>query len=73
MAPIALPTATVQPKTPAVRPPAITARRAFALPESVAAFPDGEKFVTLMQKAGFKNTKCRPLAFGICSIYTGVK
>jgi len=43
------------------------------LPESVAAFPDGEKFVALMQKAGFKNTKCRPLAFGICSIYTGVK
>jgi demethylmenaquinone methyltransferase/2-methoxy-6-polyprenyl-1,4-benzoquinol methylase len=43
------------------------------LPESVAAFPDGERFITLMQKAGFKNTKCRPLAFGICSIYTGVK
>jgi len=43
------------------------------LPESVAAFPDGEKFIELMHKAGFKNTKCRPLAFGICSIYTGVK
>jgi demethylmenaquinone methyltransferase/2-methoxy-6-polyprenyl-1,4-benzoquinol methylase len=43
------------------------------LPESVAAFPDGEAFITLMQKVGFKNTKCRPLAFGICSIYTGVK
>jgi len=43
------------------------------LPESVAAFPDGEKFIVLMHKAGFKNTKCRPLAFGICSIYTGVK
>ena len=43
------------------------------LPESVAAFPDGEKFVSLMQKAGFKNTKHRPLTFGICSIYTGVK
>ena len=43
------------------------------LPESVAAFPDGERFVELMQKAGFRNTKCRPLAFGICSIYTGVK
>jgi len=43
------------------------------LPESVAAFPDGERFIVLMQKAGFKNTKCRPLAFGICSIYTGVK
>jgi len=43
------------------------------LPESVAAFPDGGRFVELMQKAGFRNTKCRPLAFGICSIYTGVK
>jgi demethylmenaquinone methyltransferase/2-methoxy-6-polyprenyl-1,4-benzoquinol methylase len=43
------------------------------LPESVAAFPDGEKFIGLMQKAGFTNTKHRPLTFGICSIYTGVK
>jgi len=43
------------------------------LPESVAAFPDGSAFTGLMDKAGFKNTKCRPLAFGICSIYTGVK
>lgn len=43
------------------------------LPESVASFPDGEKFDTLMQKVGFKNTKFRPLTFGICSIYTGVK
>lgn len=43
------------------------------LPESVAAFPDGETFTRLMDKAGFKNTKNRPLAFGICSIYTGVK
>jgi demethylmenaquinone methyltransferase/2-methoxy-6-polyprenyl-1,4-benzoquinol methylase len=43
------------------------------LPESVAAFPDGADFITLMDKVGFKNTKQRPLAFGICSIYTGVK
>ncbi len=43
------------------------------LPESVAAFPDGKTFTALMDKVGFKNTKCRPLAFGICSIYTGVK
>lgn len=43
------------------------------LPESVAAFPDGKAFTAIMQKAGFSNTKCRPLAFGICSIYTGVK
>lgn len=43
------------------------------LPESVAAFPDGENFIAVMHKAGFKYTKSRPLAFGICSIYTGVK
>jgi len=43
------------------------------LPESVAAFPDGQAFTGLMDKVGFKNTKCRPLAFGICSIYTGIK
>ncbi|PJJ84460.1 bifunctional demethylmenaquinone methyltransferase/2-methoxy-6-polyprenyl-1,4-benzoquinol methylase UbiE [Mucilaginibacter auburnensis] len=43
------------------------------LPESVAAFPDGEAFINVMKAAGFKNTKIRPLAFGICSIYTGVK
>lgn len=43
------------------------------LPESVAAFPDGKNFTAVMDKVGFKNTKSRPLAFGICSIYTGVK
>lgn len=43
------------------------------LPESVAAFPDGKNFINLMDKVGYKNTKARPLAFGICSIYTGVK
>jgi demethylmenaquinone methyltransferase/2-methoxy-6-polyprenyl-1,4-benzoquinol methylase len=43
------------------------------LPESVAAFPDGRDFVAVMDRVGFKNTKCRPLAFGICSIYTGIK
>jgi demethylmenaquinone methyltransferase/2-methoxy-6-polyprenyl-1,4-benzoquinol methylase len=43
------------------------------LPESVAAFPDGANFTALMDKVGFKNTKHKPLAFGICSIYTGNK
>jgi demethylmenaquinone methyltransferase/2-methoxy-6-polyprenyl-1,4-benzoquinol methylase len=43
------------------------------LPESVNAFPDGKKFTDLMDKVGYKNTKARPLAFGICSIYTGIK
>ena len=43
------------------------------LPESVAAFPDGKDFTALMEKIGYKNAKSRSLAFGICSIYTGVK
>lgn len=43
------------------------------LPESVAAFPDGADFLSLMQKVGFKQTKDRRLTFGISAIYTGVK
>lgn len=43
------------------------------LPASVEAFPDGDNFLLIMKDAGFKDTKCTPLAFGICSIYTGVK
>jgi len=43
------------------------------LPESVQAFPDGENFLEIYKKAGFKNTKCIPLTFGICTIYTGQK
>ncbi|AGA78081.1 bifunctional demethylmenaquinone methyltransferase/2-methoxy-6-polyprenyl-1,4-benzoquinol methylase UbiE [Echinicola vietnamensis] len=43
------------------------------LPESVQAFPDGDKFLAVLEKVGFKNTKCRPLTFGISSIYIGEK
>lgn len=43
------------------------------LPESVAAFPDGDSFIQLMNKVGFKSTKHISLTFGICSIYTGLK
>ncbi|RZL69758.1 MAG: bifunctional demethylmenaquinone methyltransferase/2-methoxy-6-polyprenyl-1,4-benzoquinol methylase UbiE [Pedobacter sp.] len=43
------------------------------LPESVAAFPDGETFTSLMEKVGYKNTKHRSLTFGISAIYTGLK
>lgn len=49
-------------------------KRAYTyLPESVAAFPDREDFVKLMNKVGFQNTNFESLTFGICSIYTGVK
>lgn len=43
------------------------------LPESVNAFPDGEDFLKVLKKSGFKNTQCKPLTFGVSSIYTGVK
>lgn len=48
--------------------------RAYAyLYESVQAFPDGENFLKVLQKVGFKNTKCTTLSLGICSIYTAYK
>jgi demethylmenaquinone methyltransferase / 2-methoxy-6-polyprenyl-1,4-benzoquinol methylase len=43
------------------------------LPESVEAFPDGDKFVAILQETGFKNTTCKPLTFGVSSIYTAQK
>ncbi len=43
------------------------------LPESVQAFPDGQDFLDVLKKVGFKNTKCKPLTFGISSIYIGEK
>jgi demethylmenaquinone methyltransferase/2-methoxy-6-polyprenyl-1,4-benzoquinol methylase len=43
------------------------------LPESVEAFPDGEKFLHILNIVGFKHAKCRTLTFGISSIYTGTK
>lgn len=43
------------------------------LPESVAAFPDGPDFLDKLQQAGFLQVQWKPLGFGICSIYTGVK
>lgn len=43
------------------------------LPESVEAFPDGDDFLTILKKVGFKSTECKPLTFGISSIYIGQK
>ncbi|ELR70396.1 Ubiquinone/menaquinone biosynthesis methyltransferase UbiE [Fulvivirga imtechensis AK7] len=43
------------------------------LPESVQAFPDGKNFLKVLEKVGFKNTRCKPLTFGISSIYIGEK
>jgi demethylmenaquinone methyltransferase/2-methoxy-6-polyprenyl-1,4-benzoquinol methylase len=43
------------------------------LPESVEAFPDGDDFIKILNSTGFKNTACKPLTFGISSIYTAQK
>ena len=41
--------------------------------ESVQKFPDGQKFVDVLEKTGFKSNQCVALSLGICSIYTGKK
>lgn len=43
------------------------------LPESVEAFPDGQKFLDILTRLGYKNTSCKPLTFGISSLYIGSK
>ncbi|SMG53211.1 demethylmenaquinone methyltransferase / 2-methoxy-6-polyprenyl-1,4-benzoquinol methylase [Marivirga sericea] len=43
------------------------------LPESVKSFPDGKEFTSKLDILGFKDTVCKPLTFGISSIYTGIK
>ena len=43
------------------------------LPESVMQFPDNEKFITLMEKAGFYSVRQKKLTGGVASIYTGLK
>ncbi len=43
------------------------------LPESVQAFPDGKDFLQILSVVGYKNTSCKPLTFGISSLYTGIK
>lgn len=49
-------------------------RRAYEyLPASVAAFPTQERFLKMMQEAGFRNCRARSQSFGIARIYTGEK
>lgn len=43
------------------------------LPESVQEFPYGNRFVGILQDVGYKQTRCKPLTFGISSIYTAIK
>ena len=43
------------------------------LPESVQQFPYGNDFLSILKKVGFKEAKCKPLTFGISSIYLAKK
>ncbi|MBL7933821.1 MAG: bifunctional demethylmenaquinone methyltransferase/2-methoxy-6-polyprenyl-1,4-benzoquinol methylase UbiE [Bacteroidia bacterium] len=43
------------------------------LTESVKAFPDNEKFTTLMSEIGYVNSNFTALSMGIAAIYTGEK
>jgi demethylmenaquinone methyltransferase/2-methoxy-6-polyprenyl-1,4-benzoquinol methylase len=43
------------------------------LAESILAFPDGERFTSILDQCGFAGSTCRALSFGICSVYTAVK
>ncbi len=43
------------------------------LPESVNEFPFGNDFLIILEKTGYKNTKCKPLTLGISSIYVAEK
>lgn len=49
-------------------------KRAYTyLPESVAAFPEGKDFTSIMEKIGYRDVKAIPVSGGIATIYTGVK
>lgn len=43
------------------------------LDESIKKFPEGKNFTVILDNLGYTNTYCKPLSFGICSIYCGVK
>lgn len=49
-------------------------KRAYAyLPESVAAFPEGDDFLAILKKLGYTQVKGIPVSGGIATIYTGIK
>ncbi len=43
------------------------------LNDSVKHFPEGNNFTAILDSTGFKETSCKRLSFGICSIYCGTK
>ncbi|MDD4143709.1 MAG: bifunctional demethylmenaquinone methyltransferase/2-methoxy-6-polyprenyl-1,4-benzoquinol methylase UbiE [Prolixibacteraceae bacterium] len=43
------------------------------LPESVAEFPEGERFMDALRRTGYFNCRCYPQTFGIASVYLSQK
>jgi len=43
------------------------------LHDSVEAFPSGDEFLSILKQAGFRETKSKPLTFGIVTVYSGRK
>ena len=43
------------------------------LPESVEAFPEGQAFIDIMDKVGYKNLRSKQVSGGIATIYVGEK
>lgn len=43
------------------------------LPESVEAFPEGQDFISILEKVGYKNLKATLVSAGIATIYSGMK
>ncbi|MFT3949466.1 MAG: bifunctional demethylmenaquinone methyltransferase/2-methoxy-6-polyprenyl-1,4-benzoquinol methylase UbiE [Agriterribacter sp.] len=43
------------------------------LNRSMQKFPEGKDFVSILNNVGFRNTSCKKLSLGICSIYCGIK
>ncbi len=43
------------------------------LPESVDAFPYGDKFISKLENIGYTDNKSYPVTFGVATIYQGLK
>jgi demethylmenaquinone methyltransferase/2-methoxy-6-polyprenyl-1,4-benzoquinol methylase len=43
------------------------------LNQTVETYPYGKVFTDIMERVGFKSSACKPLSFGIASLYTGEK
>lgn len=43
------------------------------LDESIQKFPEGNNFTNILDNLGYKNSYCKTLSLGICSIYCGTK